>query len=186
MSAKAKEGGFLRSVLELILTIAVAVGVAVLLRVFVFGVYTVPTGSMLDTIHQGDMLIGEKVTLHWQSPQVGDIVTFESPTEPGTTLIKRVVAVGAQTIDLRDGKLYVDGVEQDEPYTEGKETLSLSDYVGSAGISYPYTVPEGYIFCMGDNRTNSLDSRYFGPVSVDAVSSKGLFIYWPLSDAQLL
>lgn len=186
MPTKANGGGFMKSVLELILTIAVAVGVAVLLRVFVFGVYTVPTGSMLDTIHQGDMLIGEKVTLHWQSPQVGDIVTFESPTEPGTTLIKRVVAVGGQTIDLRDGKLYVDGVEQDEPYTEGKETLPLSDYVGSAGISYPYTVPEGCIFCMGDNRTNSLDSRYFGPVSVDAVSSKGLFIYWPLSDAQLL
>ncbi len=186
MSSQAKEGGFLRSVLELVLTVAIAIGVAVVLRVFVFGVYTVPSGSMLDTIHLGDMLVGEKVTLHWQSPQVGDVVTFESPNEAGVTLIKRVVAVGGQTIDLRDGKLYVDGVERDEPYTLGKETLSLSDYVGSAGISYPYTVPDGYIFCMGDNRTNSLDSRYFGPVSVDAVSSKGLFIYWPLGDAQLL
>ncbi len=185
MSAQSERGpvGF---IIELIVTVAVAVGVAVLLRTFVFGVYTVPTGSMLDTIHQGDMLIGEKVTLHWDSPKVGDIVTFESPTEPGTTLIKRVVAVGGQTIDLIGGKLYVDGVEQDEAYTQGKETLSLSDYVGSAGLSYPYTVPEGYVFCMGDNRTNSLDSRYFGPVSVDAVSSKGLFIYWPLNDAQLL
>ena len=186
MSDEVKEGGPLRFLLELLVTVAIAVGVAILLRAFVFGVYTVPTGSMLDTIHQGDMLIGEKVTLHWQSPQVGDIVTFEDPRDSSTTLIKRVVAVGGQTIDLRDGKLYVDGVEENEPYTGGKETVSLSDYAGSAGITYPYTVPDGYIFCMGDNRTNSLDSRYFGPVSVDAVSSKGLFIYWPLSDAQLL
>jgi signal peptidase I len=186
MSSENGSGGALKFVLDLVITVAVALVVAFLLRTFVFGVYTVPTGSMLDTIHQGDMLVGEKVTLHWQSPQVGDVVTFDSPTSPGTTLIKRVVAVAGQTIELKDGKLYVDGVEQNEPYTEGKETLSLSDYAGSAGITYPYTVPDGYIFCMGDNRTNSLDSRYFGPVSVDAVSSKGLFIYWPLNDAQLL
>lgn len=186
MSSENGGGGAFKFVLDLVITVAVALVVAFLLRTFVFGVYTVPTGSMLNTIHQGDMLVGEKVTLHWQSPQVGDVVTFDSPTSPGTTLIKRVVAVAGQTIDLKDGKLYVDGVGRDETYTEGKETLSLSDYSGSAGITYPYTVPEGYIFCMGDNRTNSLDSRYFGPVSVDAVSSKGLFIYWPLNDAQLL
>ena len=76
----------------------------------------------------------------------------------------------------------LDGVAQDEPYTEGKPTESLSNLQGSAQIQYPYTVPDGCVFCMGDNRTNSLDSRYFGPVSVDAVSSKGLFIYWPLTD----
>ena len=186
MSSENGSGGALKFVFDLVITVAVALVVAFLLRTFVFGVYTVPTGSMLDTIHQGDMLVGEKVTLHWQSPQVGDVVTFDSPTSPGTTLIKRVVAVAGQTIELKDGELYVDGVEQNEPYTEGKETLSLSDYAGSVGITYPYTVPDGYIFCMGDNRTNSLDSRYFGPVSVDAVSSKGLFIYWPLNDAQLL
>lgn len=175
-----------RPVLDFVVTILIAVAAALCLRLFVIGVYVVPTGSMLDTIKEGDMLVGEKVTLHWQPPQVGDVVTFDSPIDPGTVLIKRVVAVGGQTIDLRDGKLYVDGVEQDEAYTRGKFTESLSSISGSAGIQYPYTVPEGSIFCMGDNRTNSLDSRYFGPVSVDAVSSKGLFIYWPLSDASLL
>lgn len=184
-SPKESKGG-MRAVLDFVITILVAVAAAFCLRLFVIGVYVVPTGSMLDTIKEGDMLVGEKITLRWQSPQVGDIVTFDSPIEPGTVLIKRVVAVGGQTIDLRDGKLYVDGVEQDESYTQGKATESLSSLSGSAGIQYPYTVPEGTIFCMGDNRTNSLDSRYFGPVSVDAVSSKGLFIYWPLSDASLL
>lgn len=177
---------FVRAVLDILITVAVALGVAFLLRTFILGVYSVPTGSMLDTIQEGDLLIGEKVTLHFESPKVGDVVTFESPVAEGVTLIKRVVATEGQVIDLKDGKLYVDGVEQDEPYTEGKATESLSDISGSAGITYPYTVPEGCIFVMGDNRTNSLDSRYFGPVSVDAVSSKALFIYWPLDDASLL
>ena len=174
------------SFLDVLVTVVIAVFVAVILRVFVIGVYVVPTGSMLDTIREGDMLVGEKVSLKASSPTYGDVVTFDSPLEPGTTLIKRVIACGGQTIDLIDGRVYVDGVALDEPYTEGKPTSSLSDIQGSAGIAYPYTVPEGYVFAMGDNRTNSLDSRYFGPVSLDAVSSKGLFIYWPLTDLKLL
>lgn len=175
-----------RSLFDVVATVAIAVLAAFLLRTFVIGVYVVPTGSMLDTIQEGDMLVGEKVTLRWDAPSVGDVVTFDSPLEPGTVLIKRVVACEGQVIDLRSGVLYVDGVAQDEPYTEGKPTESLSSLQGSAQIQYPYTVPDGCVFCMGDNRTNSLDSRYFGPVSVDAVSSKGLFIYWPLTDVGAL
>ena len=141
----------LHAVLSTIATVAVGVGIALVIRAFVFEVYSVPTGSMLET----------------------------------TTLIKRVVAVGGQTVDLTDdGVLYVDGVAQEEPYTLGKPTYSLSDYTGSAGIAYPYIVPHGMVFVMGDNRTNSLDSRYFGPVSVDAVSSRAVFIFWPPSDAR--
>lgn len=186
MSNEEPGKGALRSILDVVATIAVAIVAALLLRTFVIGVYVVPTGSMLDTIQEGDMLVGEKVTRHWDAPHVGDVVTFDSPLEPGTVLIKRVVATAGQTIDLRDGVLYVDGHARAEAYTEGKPTESLSGLQGSAGIQYPYTVPAGCVFCMGDNRTNSLDSRYFGPVSVDAVSSKGLFIYWPLTDARTL
>ena len=183
MSNEEPEKGALRSILDVVATIAVAIVAALLLRTFVIGVYVVPTGSMLGTIQEGDMLVGEKVTLHWDAPHVGDVVTFDSPLEPGTVLIKRVVATAGQTID---GVLYVDGQARAEAYTEGKPTESLSGLQGSAGIQYPYTVPAGCVFCMGDNRTKSLDSRYFGPVSVDAVSSKGLFIYWPLTDARTL
>ena len=136
---------------------------------------------MLNTIHEGDLILGEMVTLNFDGPSAGDVVTFESPLDEGDILVKRVVAVGGQTIDLVDGVVYVDGAALDEPYTEGRPTESLSEYPGSAGISYPYTVPEGTIWVMGDNRTNSKDSRFFGPVSVDDVTSKVLFIYWPLS-----
>ncbi|HJA28566.1 MAG TPA: signal peptidase I [Candidatus Olsenella pullicola] len=157
------------------------VAIAAILRLFVIGVYYVPSGSMLNTIHEGDLLLGEMVSLHFEGPKTGDVVTFDSPLTDGETLVKRVIAVGGQTIDLVDGVVYVDGEPLVEPYTEGKPTESLSDYLGSAGISYPYVVPEGTIWVMGDNRTNSKDSRFFGPVSVDDVTSRVLFIYWPLS-----
>ncbi len=174
-------GGRLSSVLWFLGPVVAAVIVALLIKTYVVTPYVVPTGSMLETIQEGDMLLGECVTLRFEEPERGDIVTFLSPLD-GETLIKRVVAVGGQTIDLVDGAVYVDGERLDEPYTGGKPTYSLSDYAGSAGITYPYVVPEGTVWVMGDNRTDSRDSRYFGPVDVDDVTSKALFIYWPPSD----
>lgn len=169
-----------------LLTIVLAFVLAFLLRAFVIGTYVVPSGSMLETIQEGDLLLGQKVTLYFSDPEAGDIVTFISPEDNETTLIKRVIATEGQTIDLIDGVVYVDGEALDEDYTLGKETYSLSDLTGSVGITYPYTVPEGYIFVMGDNRTNSKDSRYFGAVSVDSVTSIAVFIYWPPEDWGLL
>ena len=159
--------------------LAVAVAVGLLVKTFVATPYVVPTGSMRDTIVEGDTLLGERVSLYFGDPEAGDIVTFDSPLD-GETLIKRVIAVGGQTVDLVDGSVYVDGERLDEPYTEGKPSYSLSDLPGSAGIEYPYEVPEGCVWVMGDNRTDSKDSRYFGAVSVDDVTSRALFIYWPL------
>ena len=164
-------------------TLALGVVAAVLLRVFVVGAYYVPSGSMLETIHEGDLILGEKVSLAFRDPEPGDVVTFDSPLEEGETLVKRVVAVGGQTVDLVGGRVVVDGVALDEPYVGGAATESLSDLEGSAGIAYPYMVPEGSIWVMGDNRGNSKDSRYFGPVSVDDVTSRAILIYWPISDA---
>ena len=159
--------------------LAIAVAVGLLVKTFVATPYVVPTGSMRDTIVEGDTLLGERVSLYFGEPEAGDIVTFDSPLD-GETLIKRVIAVGGQTVDLVDGSVYVDGERLDEPYTEGKPSYSLSDLPGSAGIEYPYEVPEGCVWVMGDNRTDSKDSRYFGAVSVDDVTSRALFIYWPL------
>ena len=159
--------------------LAVAVAVGLLVKTFVATPYVVPTGSMRDTIVEGDTLLGERISLYFGDPEAGDIVTFDSPLD-GETLIKRVIAVGGQTVDLVDGSVYVDGERLDEPYTEGKPSYSLSDLPGSAGIEYPYEVPEGCVWVMGDNRTDSKDSRYFGAVSVDDVTSRALFIYWPL------
>ena len=165
--------------------LVVALAAGLLIKTFVATPYVVPTGSMRDTIMEGDTLLGERVSLYFGDPEPGDIVTFDSPLD-GETLIKRVVAVGGQTIDLVDGAVYVDGEALDEPYVGGRPTYSLSDLEGSAGIEYPYVVPDGCVWVMGDNRTNSKDSRYFGPVSVDAVTSIAVLIYWPLPDVGLI
>ena len=145
------------------------------------GVYQVPSGSMLDTIQIGDLLVGEKVSLRFEPPRQGDVVTFDSPRDPATTLIKRVVATEGQQVDLRDGVLYVDGVAEEAAYTEGKPTYSLSDMEGSAGIQYPYVVPAGCVFVMGDNRGVSEDSRSarVGTVSEDSLVGKVVLRLYP-------
>ena len=165
---------------------AAGVVVALLLRAFVIGSYIVPSGSMLDTIRIGDLLVGEKVTPRTAGVSRGEVVTFESPVQPGLTLVKRVVAVAGQTVDLRDGTLYVDGAAEEGSYTGGRPTLPLDGVGGSAGISYPYVVPDGCVFVMGDNRTDSLDSRCFGPVGVESVHARVVAVYWPPADAGLV
>lgn len=187
MSDQNKEQGAStsRAVVEWIVVLAAAIAVALLLRTYVVETFIVPSGSMLDTIQEGDTLVGEKVSYYTRTPVAGEIVTFKDPEDEDTTLIKRVIATGGQTVDLIDGTVYVDGVALDEPYTEGKPSYPLPMQSASVGeISYPYTVPEGSIWVMGDNRTNSLDSRYFGAVSVSNVTSHALFIFWPFSDAK--
>ena len=88
-------------------------------------------------------------------------------------------------MDLRDGYVYVDGVQLDEPYTNGLPSYELTPVRGLE-ISYPYTVPQGEVWVMGDNRTNSQDSRYFGSVPVSSITGKAALIYWPFSNFGLV
>lgn len=166
--------------------VVVVIGMAVLLRTFLFVPYEIPSKSMQDTIMPGDMVFSEKVSYYMHKPQQGDIITFTDPEVPTRTLIKRVVATEGQTVDLIDGVVYVDGKPLDEPYTKGKPSNPLSRTASGVNISYPYTVPEGSVWVMGDNRTESQDSRYFGAIPVDTVTGHAAMVYWPLSSIKLL
>ncbi|MBO4364894.1 MAG: signal peptidase I [Eggerthellaceae bacterium] len=177
--AERQGGGFFRSLVEFILMLVVVLGAAWLLRTYVVAPYEIPSGSMEPTIMIGDKVFSEKVSYYTEGVQPGEIVTFADPEMPSRTLIKRCVAVGGQTIDLVDGVVYVDGEAQAEPYAQGL-TYPLTSAVG-VSVEYPYTVPEGYIWVMGDNRDNSADSRYFGAVPESSVSGHAFFVYWPLS-----
>lgn len=170
--------------LDLLLTACMTIALVVLMRTFVLDTYVVPSGSMLDTIQLNDRLFGEKVSYRFRSPAAGEVVTFLDPVDPGTILIKRVIATGGQQVDLVDGVVYVDGQPLDEPYVQGKPSEPIASHASTidAPLSYPYVIPDGYVWVMGDNRTNSLDSRYFGPIPVASVSAHALFIFWPLSD----
>jgi signal peptidase I len=175
---KRRSPRILREVIELLIIIAIAVIITTLLRLFVINQYEIPSGSMESTIEIGDRLYVEKVSYYFAEPERGDIVTFDDPIEEGRVLIKRCIAVGGQTVDLRDGKVVVDGIILNEPYTLDKPSLPLEP-MREVRIKYPYTVPQGSIWVMGDNRTNSLDSRYFGPVSEEDITGKALFRFLP-------
>lgn len=183
--ANSKEPSIVRKIGSFVLVIALIVLASFLLRTFVFQAYQIPSGSMENTIDTGDMVFSEKLTYYGSDPQQGEIVTFADPEVPSRTLIKRVIATGGQTVNLQDGHVYVDGVQLDEPYTEGKPSYPLETAYGTS-ITYPYTVPEGEIWVMGDNRTNSQDSRYFGSVPVSNVTGHAIFTYWPIDHIGLL
>ena len=169
----------IKQIIELVVMIVLVVACYFGIRTFVVGTFEIPSGSMEDTIEVGDRVFSEKISYYSRDPEQGDIVTFDDPIESDRTLIKRVIATGGQTVDLIDGVVYVDGEALDEPYTDGKPSEPLNTAPG-VEIEYPYTVPEGYVWVMGDNRTNSADSRYFGAIPVSSISGHANFIYWPL------
>ena len=166
----------------------VALGLAFFVRAYVVEPFNVPTGSMEATIMPGDLLLGEKLSMRFGSPlEQGDIVTFtnnDATSEHGL-LVKRVIATEGQAVDLIDGQVVVDGVVLDEPYAIGA-SYPLAATAPSVHLEYPFVVPEGCIWVMGDNRQNSADSRYFGPVGTDQVTSKPFVCYWPLDHAGLI
>lgn len=171
--------GLLWQIVEFALTIAVAFLVAQAVRTWVIQPYVVPTGSMLPTIQLHDQVLANKFVYGFGQPAVHDIVVFDNPLKDpmALTLIKRVIATGGHTVDLQGGKVVVDGTALVEPYTYGQPSDPL---MGSA-IRFPLKIPEGSVWLMGDNRTESQDSRWFGPVSVSAVRGKAFFTYWPIS-----
>ena len=169
------------------ITLGVPIVLALLVHAFVLEAFIVPTGSMLNTIQLDDRVWAEKVSYHFTTPKPGEVILFNSPTEEGVTLLKRVIATEGQEVDLVDGKVVVDGTPLDEPYVEGKPSYPLDRHApGVEPISYPYVVPKGHVWLMGDNRTNSLDSRYYGAIPTSSVIGRAFCTYWPLDHARLL
>lgn len=173
----------LNGCLEWVGIFAVALVFTLLIRTFVIEPFVVPTGSMESTIEIGDQILAQKVTLELgQGVSQGDIVVFHNPdaSSDHDILVKRVIATAGQTVDLQDGKVLVDGVALDEPYATGM-SYPLSTQSPGAEVSFPYTVPEGCVWVMGDNRENSADSRYFGAVPDSDLIAVAVLRYWPLN-----
>ncbi|MBE6827595.1 MAG: signal peptidase I [Ruminococcaceae bacterium] len=145
---------------------------------FAFKISTVNGGSMLNTLHNGDKLI---VTSLHKQPERGDIVIISQPNAYAKILVKRVIATGGQTVEINTvkGVVIVDGEELYEPY------LSVKTKVLGDGFTYPVTVPEGFVFVMGDNRNESADSRFAGVGFIDERYILGTAVY-KIGDRALL
>ena len=174
---------------ELVVVVVLAFVVAMGIRTYVAEPYRVPTGSMLQTIQLDDMLVGEKVSLHFSEVKPHEIITFVDPDNKDQILIKRVIATGGQTVDIKDGSVYVDGKKLNEPYVCSNVTKPFKEQWSpnlTGPILYPFKVPSDCVWVMGDNRENSADSRYFGAVKKDSILSRAKFIFWPPKDISKL
>jgi signal peptidase I len=161
----------LRTVFEVAVIIVAAFVIAMVVQFFVMKPFTIHQVSMQPTIHDGERVLVNRFVYHFRDPKRGDVVVFHSPVKD-EDLVKRVVGVAGDRIEVKDGGLYVNGMRQVEPY--------LNEQV-IQGAFPETTVPSGSVFVMGDNRNNSLDSRIFGPVSRKAIVGRAFAIYWPLN-----
>ena len=170
--------------------ILVAFILALFVRTFVFENFKIPSGSMEDNLLVGDHLVVNKFIfgehaptfvhrlLGYRAPRRGDVVVFKFPNQPRRDFIKRCVAVAGDTVEIRDKVLSINGEPQEEPHVVFKGD-QLGRKRGLAGDNYgPRVVPEGTIFCLGDNRDNSLDSRFWGPVPLSYIKGRAVLIYW--------
>ncbi len=178
----------LKSVLEWIAVLAIAIVASLFIRTFVISPFVVPTSSMEHTIEVGDHLLAQKVTVNLgRDVNAGDIIVFENPDGSSShdILVKRVIATAGQTVDVRDGFVYVDGQRLDEPYVEGS-TFPLLQQAAGVDVTFPLTVPSDQLWVMGDNRENSADSRYFGCIDERSVIGVVVARYLPLDRIGLM
>ena len=179
MPGKGKPSG-LRTVVEWVLMIGVAVGASIVIKTFLFQAFFIPSPSMTPTLDVHDRVLVNKLSYKVGDVERGDVVVFERPpNDTGTIrdLIKRVVAVGGDTIESRGDTLYVNDQPVREPY---RKTSSIGNAVTRM------TIPPGQVFVMGDNRTNSSDSRVFGPINEDAIVGRAFVKIWPVQGWRLL
>ncbi|MBN2242459.1 MAG: signal peptidase I [Acidobacteria bacterium] len=195
--SKERIAGAAKEILGLILAVTV-------IQVGLGQAYFVPTGSMEGTILPGELVIADKATLGPRTPDwvgipwtgigfpvpavklpgirnvaQGDIVVARTPADRRVPYVKRVVALGGQTVEIRDKRLLVDGepfpfpekARHEDPRTfpVGSRSYGIPPVLGNRDNWGPYRVPGGHVFLMGDNRDNSVDSRYFGPVPVENI-----------------
>jgi len=141
-------------------------------RPFYAEVFYIPTESMVPILEVGDRVVANKLVYHFNVPQRGDIIVFESPNGE-IYLVKRVVGVPGDRIEVVRGTLYVNEERWEEPYLN-RELPDTNSYG-------PVTVPEGHVFVMGDNRADSADSRYvIGPVPLEHIEGEAFMRIWPL------
>ena len=196
MAVRGAARSHMKGLIELVITVAVAVALALLIQAFIVKPYRIPSPSMVPTLDVGQRVLTNRLVNH---PSLGDIVVFHPPsgaegngrecgvrrapkeacprptrTEADTNFIKRVVGIPGDKIQIVDGHVYRNGVREKDSYTE-----PCAPNTPSCNFRTPITIPPGDYFMMGDNRPDSEDSRYWGPVPDKWIIGVAFFTYWP-------
>lgn len=166
-SLKTKKRSLFGEVFE---SVAIAVLLAVVIRLFVLEPFYIPSGSMEPTLKENDRIIVSKLNYRFQEPRRGDIVVFKFPKDTKRNFVKRLIAVGGETVAIKNSRLYINGEPVPENYLP--PGLRFKDFG-------PVEVPPDYYFMLGDNRNNSDDSRAWGFLSENLIVGKAVVIYWP-------
>jgi signal peptidase I len=174
---------------EGIIVVVVAVLVAVLLRTFVVQTFYIPSGSMEPTLQIGDRILVNKLSYDLHSVGRGDIVVFGRPPAENcggpevNDLVKRVIGLPGNVLSLSGGYVYVDGKRLDESWLpQSEQGITTAGPAGTGyNLSHPYRVPANDYFVMGDNRTDSCDSRYWGPIPGSLIVGKVAMRVWPIT-----
>ncbi|MFZ8803497.1 MAG: signal peptidase I [Candidatus Calescibacterium sp.] len=165
--------------------IFIALVLAVFIRTFAVQAYKIPSGSMIPTLLVGDYILVNRLAyglripyykyiFRWGEIKRGDVIVFVFPEDPSKDFIKRVIALPGETIEIKRKKIYIDGRE-----IEDKWGFFSDNYFGPPRDDFgPFQVPPEHVFVMGDNRDESNDSRFWGPVNIQNIKGKAFIIYF--------
>ena len=178
---------FLKQIFEWIVVIAIALIVAMLVRLFLLQQFYISGPSMETTMFSDNRVLVSKLSYKIGDIDRGDVVVFDRATMNGSQiehddLIKRVIGLGGETIEIRDCSVYIDGEKLEETYLPSRDMglENLSDRCGV--VSMPVTTIENdEVFLVGDNRPQSFDSRMFGPIKKDLIIGQAFVLIWPPS-----
>ena len=180
---------------EWVESIVVALLLALFIREFFIQAFKIPSGSMIPTLLVGDRLMvnklryGPKIRFTdkrlpgFSKPKRGDIVVFIFPEDPKRDFIKRLIALGGETVEIKDGNIFINGKHVEDPAINKIYYYNRGDYGGEGRV---IKVPEGYVYVLGDNSASSHDSRFWGFVPEPNIIGRAEFVYWPLTRLRFL
>ena len=180
-----------KSILEWVVVIVGAVGLALLIKAFLFQAYYIPSPSMNPTLFEGDRILVNKLSYKLHSVNRGDLIVFDTPEASGKDdLIKRVIGLPGEFVNVEEERIEIDGGLLLEPYlplsSNIKSFATPVNCVNRPNENYGCRIPDDHVFVMGDNRSNSRDSRFFGPVPIEDVKGRAFIRVWPIGDIKRL
>lgn len=167
-----------REIREWAESLVVALVLALVIRAFVVQAFKIPTGSMRPTFLEGDRILVNKFIYKFKEPKRGDIIVFKYPGNEKKDFVKRLIALGGETIEIKDGDIYVNGERVEDPFKIRQIRYYNKDPYGAN--SKEIKVPDDSYYVLGDNSASSRDSRYWGFVPRKNVIGKAFFLYWPI------